>query len=319
MRPWDSHSVRSMAQAFALRFISGKYQGGEFPLENDREFVVGRSSELDMVLVEDMVSRKHAKISTTTGQVVITDMGSTNGTFVNGEKIRKTRLKEGDRILIGTSILKVVAATNHRTVSPSEARERLAAVGEQKRNEHTSMSGTLEEVPVPDLLQLFSTSKRTGILHIHSELGYGKIYMKGGNVFYSSIDDDHELGPMKSFCRIVGWSEGNFQFGAPEADAEFMIELEDPTESLLMEALRQLDEFNRIAPDLPNATEVLRVPRPLAPSLSSLQPLELDVFQLVFNHGPMQHVFDQSPATDYETASALLSLLRQGFLTRGTQ
>ncbi|MEL6186246.1 MAG: hypothetical protein AAFU79_16600, partial [Myxococcota bacterium] len=77
-----------------------------------------------------------------------------------------------------------------------------------------------------------------------------------------------------------------------------------------------LDEFRRIARDLPRATEVLRVPRPLSPGLSTLQALELDVFQLVYNHGPMQHVFDQSPATDYETARALLALLNQGFLLR---
>ena len=73
--------------AYALRFISGKYQGGEFPLRMDREIIVGRSSELDMVLVEDMVSRKHAKITTAGEQIVIQDLGSTNGTFVNGEKI----------------------------------------------------------------------------------------------------------------------------------------------------------------------------------------------------------------------------------------
>ena len=74
---------------YALRFISGKYQGGEFPLRMDREIIIGRSSDLDMVLVEDMVSRKHAKITTDGGQVMIQDLGSTNGTFVNGEKIKK--------------------------------------------------------------------------------------------------------------------------------------------------------------------------------------------------------------------------------------
>ncbi|RME23243.1 MAG: FHA domain-containing protein, partial [Deltaproteobacteria bacterium] len=94
---------------YALKFISGKYQGGMFPLKPDREIVIGRSSDMDMVLVEDMVSRKHAKISTTSGKIILQDLGSTNGTFVNGEKIRRARLKEGDRILIGTSILKLVA------------------------------------------------------------------------------------------------------------------------------------------------------------------------------------------------------------------
>ena len=305
-----------MAQAYALRFISGKYQGGEFPLEDDRDFVVGRSSELDMVLVEDMVSRKHAKITTRAGQVVITDLGSTNGTFVNGEKIRKTRLKEGDRILIGTSILKVTTASAG-AVSASEARERLAEVGERGDHEGSSMSGTLEEVPVPDLLQLFSTSKRTGRLTIQSPLGVGKIYLRGGDVFYASIDDDHDLGPMKSFCRIVGWGEGHFEFGPNDEDEEFLIELEAPTEALLMEALRQLDEFRRVAPDLPRPGEQVTVPRPLGPLLSALEPLDLDVFQLVLNDGQMQHVFDQSPGTDLETANALLSLIHRGYLRRG--
>ena len=97
-------------RAYLLRFISGKYQGGEYPLQDSGELVIGRSSELDMVLIEDMVSRKHAKISLAPGQIAIADLGSTNGTFVNGEKIKKARLKEGDRILIGTSILKLVGA-----------------------------------------------------------------------------------------------------------------------------------------------------------------------------------------------------------------
>ena len=91
-----------------MRFISGKYQGGEFALEMNQELIIGRSSELEMVLIEDMVSRHHAKITTTNDEITIEDLGSTNGTFVNGEKITKCKLKEGDRILIGTSIIKLV-------------------------------------------------------------------------------------------------------------------------------------------------------------------------------------------------------------------
>jgi hypothetical protein len=300
--------------AYALRFISGKYQGGEFPLLPEREIVVGRSSDLDMVLVEDMVSRKHAKISTQNGQIIIMDLGSTNGTFVNGEKIKKTRLKEGDRILIGTSILKVIAS-DAKPVSASEAREHLEAVG-RADNKGSSMSGTLSEVPIRDLLQLFSTSKRTGVLHIRSELGYGKVYLRNGNLFYASIDDDHDLGPMKAFCRIVGWEDGSFEFGPPEEGAEFMLELEDATEALLMEAVRQMDEFRRIAPELPDPSARLVIPRPLDSLLSGLQPIELDVFQLVYNHGVAQHVFDKCPSTDYETATALLSLISQGYVVK---
>src|SRR5262249_61653116 len=87
----------------------------------DREIIIGRSSDLDMVLVEDMVSRKHAKISTQAGQITIQDLGSTNGTFVNGEKIKRVRLKEGDRILIGTSIIKLVAVDGAGLAQLTEA------------------------------------------------------------------------------------------------------------------------------------------------------------------------------------------------------
>jgi pSer/pThr/pTyr-binding forkhead associated (FHA) protein len=64
---------------WTLRFISGKYQGGEFPLRPNREIVIGRSSDLDMVLVEDMVSRKHAKIVTDEKGVSIQDWARPTG------------------------------------------------------------------------------------------------------------------------------------------------------------------------------------------------------------------------------------------------
>src|SRR5688572_28784405 len=102
----------------ALRFISGKYQGGEFPLEEEREIIVGRSSDLDMVLVEEMVSRRHARIQLIGGSVNIDDLGSTNGTFVNGERVTHAELQEGDRVLIGSNILKVVSTDGTGNAEP---------------------------------------------------------------------------------------------------------------------------------------------------------------------------------------------------------
>jgi len=119
------------ARSYVLRFISGKYQGGEFPIIPSKEIIVGRSSDLDMVLVEDMVSRKHARIAMQQDQIWIEDLGSTNGTFVNGEKIKRARLKEGDRVLIGTSILKVIATDG--TKDAVELKPNLENVASQRR------------------------------------------------------------------------------------------------------------------------------------------------------------------------------------------
>jgi translation initiation factor IF-1 len=154
---------------YALRFISGKYQGGEFPLKMDREVVIGRSSDLDMVLVEDMVSRKHAKISTTNGQVIIQDMGSTNGTFVNGEKVKRVRLREGDRILIGTSIIKLISmdetsadsiAGSGAVAAGGEPRQATSAGGRRTASTTRSMAGTIDEIPLPTCCSCYRRAKR---------------------------------------------------------------------------------------------------------------------------------------------------------------
>jgi pSer/pThr/pTyr-binding forkhead associated (FHA) protein len=308
--------VPTSSQTYALRFISGKYQGGEFPLRMDREIIVGRSSELDMVLVEDMVSRKHAKISAAGDQIVIQDLGSTNGTFVNGEKIKKVRLKEGDRILIGTSIIKLIAVEGAQVVSEEKARESLKQTGQrQVSGANRPMSGSIDEIPLPDLLQLLSTSRKSGVLSVRGEGGYGKIHLRKGQIYYSSIDDNYDLSPRKAMFRLLTWITGNFELEPPD-EKSVLEEIQESTEALLMEGMRQLDELKRIELDLPGRDEGLGVAQPLLPPLRELSPPELDTFQLVLNQGSVQGVMDHSPRTDLELAQSLVSLLQREYVVR---
>src|ERR1035441_8292160 len=53
---------------YVLRFVAGKDQGREFPLPPDLTIVIGRVSDVDLLLLDEKVSRKHAKISTHQGQ-----------------------------------------------------------------------------------------------------------------------------------------------------------------------------------------------------------------------------------------------------------
>jgi pSer/pThr/pTyr-binding forkhead associated (FHA) protein len=300
---------------FALRFISGKYQGGEFPLRLDREIVVGRSSDLDMVLVEDMVSRKHAKIQASAEQIVIQDLGSTNGTFVNGEKVKKARLKEGDRILIGTSIIKLVAVDSSQTVSEEAARQRLEQTGQRRSvsGANKPMSGSIDEIPLPDLLQLLSTSRKSGVLSVRGEGGHGRIYLRKGQIYYSTIDDSYDLSPRKAAFRLLTWATGTFELEPPD-EKSVLEEIQESTEALLMEGMRQLDEYRRIEGELPSRDAALALHNPLQAPLRDLKPEDLDVLQLVINYGQMQAVLDRSPKTDLETAQAILTLVQKEYV-----
>jgi pSer/pThr/pTyr-binding forkhead associated (FHA) protein len=306
--------VGSDAIQWALRFISGKYQGGEFPLRPHREIIIGRSSELDMVLVEDMVSRKHAKITTDERSVTIQDLGSTNGTFVNGEKVRKVELKDGDRILIGTSIIKLVFVdgelTNHLT--ETEARSKMAVTA-NKKPPAKSMSGSIEEIPLPDLLQLLSTSKKSGVVALRSDAGLGKLYMRKGQIYFASIDDSFNMPPKKAIIRMLTWTHGFFELEPPD-DRAVLDELQDSTEGLLMEGMRQMDEYNALVEKLPPMSAGIAIPRPLEPKLHDLGKEELDVFQAALTAGTVRALFDECPLTDLAIAEKLKVLLEKGYL-----
>lgn len=312
-------STPSGSKNYALKFISGKYQGGEFPLKQDKQIVIGRSSELDMVLVEDMVSRKHAKIMISAGNITIEDLGSTNGTFVNGEKVKQARLKEGDRILIGTSILKLIQqGADSANVDENVVKQKLeeAAAAQAARSTKTSsMTGKIEEIPLPDLLQLFHTSKKNGVLVITSERE-GKIYLRQGRVYYAVIDENHNLGPQKSFNRIITWEHGDFEL-RPADNQEFMVELDSSTEALLMDSLRQLDEFKRIQGNLPDMAAPMRLAQPMTAPLKELTPELLDVLQLVHNYGSLAGVLDHADQDDVLTAEAVVQLIKREYVQQG--
>jgi pSer/pThr/pTyr-binding forkhead associated (FHA) protein len=299
---------------FALRFISGKYQGGEFPIRMNREIIIGRSSDLDMVLVEDMVSRRHAKITSTDAEVYIQDLGSTNGTFVNGEKISRSRLNEGDRILVGTSIMKVVGADERSfSQTEAEARRRLEAGAQRQSTAGRPMSGVIEEIPLPDLLQLLSTSRKSGVLTIASRAGIGKIYMRKGQIYFAAINDNFAIKPQKAIYRMLTWTTGTFEL-EPSVEMQVMEEVQESTEALLMEGVRLLDEYRQIEANVPPVDAALAVPTPLAGRLRDLTPVELDVFQLVLDHGQVQSVLDHYQGSDLEAAQVLIALLRREFV-----
>ena len=301
---------------FALRFISGKYQGGEFPLRMNREIIIGRSSDLDMVLVEDMVSRRHAKISSTDADVFIQDMGSTNGTFVNGEKIAgRAQLQEGDRILVGTSIIKVVAVEGAiAQQTEAEARRKLEANATNRgATQGRPMSGVIEEIPLPDLLQLLSTSRKSGVLTINNGVSIGKIYLRKGSIYFATINDDFSLSPQKAIYRMLTWATGTFEL-EPGGEIQVMDEIQESAEALLMEGVRQLDEFQNPTRQLPPLGSPLAVPTPLAGKLRDLSPSELDTFQLVLDHGQLQKVLDNFPGTDLDAAQNIISLMKREFV-----
>jgi hypothetical protein len=71
---------------------------------------IGRGGDCDIVLRDSRVSRRHARLQARGGVLVLTDLGSTNGTLVNGHRVSEVVLGAGDRIQLGESSLTVQPA-----------------------------------------------------------------------------------------------------------------------------------------------------------------------------------------------------------------
>ena len=70
-----------------------------------RSFVIGRSRECDLRVTDGNASRRHAEIVQEGSVYVLVDLGSTNGTELNGRRVTRHELADGDRITIGATDL----------------------------------------------------------------------------------------------------------------------------------------------------------------------------------------------------------------------
>ena len=103
--------VPDAASEACLVVILGAEIGKRIRLEQ-RELVFGRSSNADVHLDIDNVSRSHASVAKTPGGWLLRDLDSTNGTFVNEVPVHQRLLRDGDLIRIGRAMLKFLTGGN---------------------------------------------------------------------------------------------------------------------------------------------------------------------------------------------------------------
>ncbi|MCC6138176.1 MAG: FHA domain-containing protein, partial [Bdellovibrionaceae bacterium] len=91
---------------WAIKILNGSQSGKIFPLVKGNN-VIGRSARVDIRFADHGVSKNHAQIFVTNDKVIISDLKSSNGTFVNGIKVQNHGLKTGDKVLINQTIFTI--------------------------------------------------------------------------------------------------------------------------------------------------------------------------------------------------------------------
>jgi pSer/pThr/pTyr-binding forkhead associated (FHA) protein len=94
--------------AFQLKIAEGKDAGKEFLFEQD-SVLIGRTPECDVILYDAGVSRRHCRIFSEGDGYIVEDMGSANGTKVNGAPVKTQLLTDGDQLTLGPVVFNFAA------------------------------------------------------------------------------------------------------------------------------------------------------------------------------------------------------------------
>lgn len=179
-----------MASQFQLIMRTGPTPGAIFTLEGD-QLNIGRDSTNEITINDAEVSRRHARLTFQGGKYVLEDLGSTNGTFVNGQRLAGPRvLKAGEVVSFGEQIVLVFEVTANdpgaTMVSP-----RAAAVPSVSRPVNpppppADYVGSMPASPAPSASQpVPATGKRMNALPII--IGVGVLFflcLCGGILWY---------------------------------------------------------------------------------------------------------------------------------------
>jgi diguanylate cyclase (GGDEF)-like protein len=126
-----------------LVVIYGAELGKRIPL-GANAIECGRAMNTDIPLDDDAVSRRHARVAWTGSSYIVSDLGSTNGTYVNDVTVREKTLKDGDQIKIGRSIFKFIYGGNIELSYHEEIYRLMTVDGLTQVQNKRSFEGALE-------------------------------------------------------------------------------------------------------------------------------------------------------------------------------
>ncbi len=173
-----------------------------------------------------------------------------------------------------------------------------------------AVSGSLEQISMPDLLQIFSLNRRSGSLQLTSpQRESAEVFLHEGRIEEAMIGS---AKGEKALYRLLTWRAGRFAF-MPGRRAP-TVSLSSSTDSLLMEGMRQADELERVLAEMPKAHATLErlVPNEALPE--GLHPVTAEILGLVEFYPRLSELADKAKATDLEVYLALRSLLTANVL-----
>jgi pSer/pThr/pTyr-binding forkhead associated (FHA) protein len=210
-------------------------------LEEGREAVLGRGEGCEVRVDSNQASRRHAAVRSDGDEVRVRDLGSTNGTFVNGERVEGERaLRAGDRIEVGGVAVTFCRIDPTWTAGPRASAGDRTLLFDAAPAPSTALHGRLEEIPTYAVLQMLEMGGKTGLLTLGGDDGPVRLWIAGGRPVHAEAAKTRGQEAAFAGLRL---ERGAFRFEAGSAPPETT--LAASLTELLLEAARLGDEDAR--------------------------------------------------------------------------
>jgi pSer/pThr/pTyr-binding forkhead associated (FHA) protein len=207
-------------------------------LEPGHELTLGRSAECTLQVPAAGASRRHASVDWHEGQAWLRDLGSTNGTFVNGERIAgETCLASGDRIRIGGFEIVYCCVEAGTAVSGADEAHTVISHWPSSPAAADALHGDLAKVPLFAVLQMLEMGGQSGCLAVDSHACEGWLWLDAGRLVHAETTKTRGFEAALALTQV---SAGRFDFAAssPAPERSFDASVTE----VILEATRLLDE-----------------------------------------------------------------------------
>lgn len=112
----SSTRVRAAVPRFVLRGVSGAAFGKTYPVPG--QVTIGRQADCDIAVPSEEISRRHAQVRPTPDGLLVEDLGSANGTFINGKRVQTGLMRPGEELRLDTIRFMLVAPGMEMPATP---------------------------------------------------------------------------------------------------------------------------------------------------------------------------------------------------------
>lgn len=293
-----------------------------FDLSLTFRVAIGRHESNELQLDSRTVSNYHAEILNENGRLLVRDLGSTNGTFVNAERVREQRVASGDHIRIGSHQLTVQreAPINKRerllrvprdpdAFGPGTA-GRIVSIRADSEDAHKTIQvGGPHDLPFADLLKMLSANAHSVLLTLTQKDEQGCVWVRKDRIVHAEC---RSVIGEKALYRFFAWRDAFYEVGELTDDQSTHRSIELPVDNLIVEGMKHASEIGTLLGMLPPLDAPLQLKEDCTLPPSAYTPAELQIFQAVIRYETVAKVMETLPMTDTTILRLIDGLVRKG-------